>query len=463
MRLLVGTLVVLGVVFGAAFASASAAPGPRGSGIDRAQQAPQPTEAPGERIPCNPTYDRTIEPRIVKEGDNLTVRSTYNYECGGGTRKINYFLVIENSQSMRQGAGGREALQNITRGARNFVNQVDYASGSQGGLVLFADVPTFRVPLIGGEEGRKALIEGLEGISIKPIAEASGLGAAIRDATGSLPTGVETDAHNVLIVVDAGAEEVPGSTIVNRPTACNAARQAGVTVVAISFPQAQRRLQSCASSGWFFELNSNLATNAPDIFRNITEGILRGLQMEKVIYSDFLEDGFDYVVRSGYPRDPDYTVLSEIFWQFGKTVPPTGQLIEYQLAVEEEVFTAGEPRSVSLWSNLEFGFQQGSSVPVRMPNPLVCVYKNDPAECHQFSLTLTPSAPVTPSATPSAQTPTDVPTATATRTTTATQVTPTSTQGTVEPSTTPSPTATGEIETRTIYLPLAERQRSGVD
>lgn len=413
----------------------------------------QPTEEPREGpIPCDPSYSRTIEPRIVKEGENVTISSRYSFLCTGETRKLNYVWVVENSGAMRQGQGGREALDNVTKGARNFINQVDYANGSRGGLMLYASTRTFRVPLIGGEQGRKALIEAFEGISIAPIDNSAGAGAAIRDATGALPTGVQTDFSNVLIIVDAGAQEVPGSDIVDRYTACNAARQSGVTVVVLSFPQAGRRLASCASSGWFFQLSSNTARNMPEVMDKVAEGLLRGLQMDRVLYSDFLEDGFDYVARSGYPRDPDYKVLSEVFWEFGKTAPPSGQVIEYQVKVAEDVFQRGVPRDVSLWSYLDFIYAQGTAVKARMPNPQICVYKDDPAECSQFALTLTPDAaetatPTVPPATPTSQA-TLAPTETAT---------PTETAG---PTETASPTATEETSGVRIFLPIAARGAS---
>jgi hypothetical protein len=369
----------------------------------------QATEVPREGpIPCDPSYTRTIEPRIVQEGGALTIQSQYRFICTGETRKVNVVFVVENSGYLRQGLGGREALDNITKGARNFVNQIDYSNGSRTGLMLYAATDTFRVPLTGGEDGRKALLEAFEGISIEPMGDSSGAGAAIRDATGALPTGVQSDFSNILIIVDAGAPEVPGSDLVDRYTACNAARLGGVTIAVLSFPQAGRRLAACASSGWFFQLRSNTAPDAPDTFDRIAEGMLRGLQMDKVTYSDFLEDGFNYTPGSGYPRDPDFVVLSEMFWEFvGKTSPPTGQVVEYQVTLDKDVFPGGTIRPISLWSYLEFTYAQGTTVKAEMPNPPVCIYKDSPSECAAFAITLTPAAEdtATPTQPPTSPTP----------------------------------------------------------
>lgn len=391
-------LLVLLAAFAALGAAGSATPAGAGA-VPQQQPTDEPREGP---IPCDPSYTRTIEPQVVQEGEMVTVKTQYRFICTGETRKLNYIFVVENSAQLRQGMGGREALDNVTRGARNFINQVDYANGSRGGLMLYAGSRTWRQPLIGGEEGRKALIDAFNGISISPDGNSAGAGAAIRDSTGALPTGVSSDFSNVLIIVDAGAIEVPGAQLVDRYTACNAARISGVTVAVVSFPAAGRRLAACASSGWFFQLNSDVGRNAPETFDKIAEGLLRGLQMDKVIYSDFLEDGFRYEMGSGYPRPPDYVVLSEMFWEFvGRSVPPTGQLVEYKVRVDKDVFPFGVPRNLSLWSHIEFVYAQGTSIRVRLPNPPLCIYRDSPDECSGFGATATSPPPVeTPTADP---------------------------------------------------------------
>lgn len=421
-----------------------------------------PTEEPREGpIPCDPSYTRTVVgpdgSRIVKEGDSVTVHSQYRFVCTGETRKVNFIFVIENSGALRQGQGGREALDNVTKGARNFINQVSFDNGSRGGIMLYAASRTWKVPLTGGggDEGRRALLDALATISIEPIGNSAGAGAAIRDATAALPVGIVTEFSNVMIIVDAGAMEVPGADLVDRYTTCNAARQSGVTVAVVSFPLAQRRLRSCASSGWFFQVNSDEGRNVPELFNTIAEGMLRGQTMAKVTYSDWPEDGFDYTVGSGYPRDPDFVVMGEAFWEFvGKTAPPTGQDVDYLLEIEPGVFTGGTVKPVSIWSRLEFSYAEGTTIKVEMPNPPICVYRHSPSECAAFAATLTPDAPETPVTTPTTASPTSPPTTPATEEPTDT---PTPTD---EPPPTPdTPTATEPTgPEHPIYLPVTHRR-----
>ncbi|MFN2250989.1 MAG: hypothetical protein ACK2UL_03655 [Anaerolineae bacterium] len=423
----------------------------------------QPTEEPREGpIPCDPVWDRTIEPRIVEEGGRVTVKSTYYFKCSGETRKINYFILLENSNALRQGRGGMVALDNFEDGARDFVNQVDYANGSQGGLMLYASVNQIRVPLGGGEQNRKNMLEALGNISIKPIDNANGAGAAIRDATGLLPTQEDDpDATNVLIIIDAGAEEVPGEgpPIINRATACNAARQSGVLVVGIGFPASGNRLLTCATRGWYWRTNTNEATDLPDIFDEITEAILRGREMKQVNYSDWPHPGVNYVDGSGYPRDYDYEVIGEYTWEFpGKQAPPTGQQIEYAFDLDRVTFPGNQITEVSIDSTLSFNFTAGDPIPILMPNPEVCIYRPGYQQfCDDWAARyLTPTAPPeTPSATITPGGATETPTATPTST-----IDP-SGSGTPTPTETtePTPTATEAPTQNTggseLYVPAA--------
>ena len=407
------------------------------------------TDGPGpaqdqEFLWCDPSWSREVDPRIIKEGDQVGVKVNYKFYCTAEVKKVNYMMVIENSGALRQGLGGREALENVQKGSQRFVNQVAYSNGSQAGLVLYATSRTIRVPLMGGEAARKEMLDAIGNISIEPIGNGVNLGAAIRDATQQLPTGVTTEFTNIMIIVDAGAMEVP-DPLVDRLTACNAARQGGVTVAVLSFPNAQRRLSACANRGWFFQVRNDEGTDVPAIFDQIAEGLLRDKQMDKVIYTDEVRDGFKYVKNSGYPREPDFGGL-EIGWEFiGKTAPPTGQRIEYNVVTEKGELPYGQGVEVSQAAHLVFSYIDQTDVTVNMPNPQVCVYRTDPRECDRFALTLTPPAPTetpiigdTPTPTPTA---TDVPPSPTFElvTPTPTTVSPSETPATVETPTTQPP------------------------
>jgi hypothetical protein len=383
-------------------------------------QAPGPIE---DLIPCDPVYTRSIEPRIFKIGEETTVRAEYNFKCTGEARKLNYFLVIENSGALRQGRGGREALDHVIEGAQDFVNQVDYANGSQGGLVLYAATSTVRLPLQGGNS--------------------AGAGAAIRDATGLLPTSVESEFANVLIIVDAGASETT-DPLVTRHTACNAARQAGVTVAVVSFPNAQGRLVQCSSGGWFKQVTTHEGDNVEDIFAEFAEGMLRGKMMTEVTYSESLVDGFEFVDGSGYPREPDYPPVYGAFgWTFGRDAP---QSVQFNVRASEDLAGTGHPRPLVDFAELLFEFTDKTRARAYLPNPDVCVYRDDPGECAGLP-TLTPSSGSTDTPVATTPPPSDTPVPT---------TPPPST--TEVPVDTPTPTATStntlEPIGNKIYLPV---------
>jgi hypothetical protein len=355
---------------------------------------------------------------------------------------------------LRQGRGGREALDNVEKGARKFVNQVDYENDSKGGLMLYADTIQIRVPLGGGEQNRKNMLQALGKISIKPTGNSNAAGAAIRDATGLLPTQEnDPDATNVLIIIDAGAPEVPGPgpPIINRPTACNAARQSGVLVVGIGFPEARGRLLSCVTRGWYFSVDSQTGRNVPELFGDITEAILRGREINQVDYSDWPYPGIDYVDGSGYPRDYDFETIGEYTWEFpGKDAPPTGQKIEYSLELDKVSWPGNQIGTISNDSMMSFNYTAGDSIDVEMPNPDICVYRPGEALfCEDWARqNLTPTAPaVTPTVT---DTPEPV---TATATDAPATDTPTPTEEGPDPTETPTPTA--DVHGYDIFMPMA--------
>lgn len=423
--------------------SSTAAMSPESLGDFSVQQdEPGPIE---DLLPCDPTYDRSIEPRIFKIGEETTVRASYTFKCTGEARKINYFLVIENSGALRAGRGGREALDHVIEGAKDFVNQVDYANGSRGGLVLYAATSTIRLTLQGGDAGQMNLIQALHGISIEPIGDSAGAGAAIRDATGLLPTGVQTDAANVLIIVDAGATEV-SDPLVTRYTALNAARQAGVTVAVISFPAAGRRMASGASGGWYKEVSDKNGGNVEQIFADLAEGMLRGKLMENVSYSESLVDGFELVQGSEYPRSPDFGPVYGAFgWDFGPDAPKS---VMFNVRASEDLAGTGYPRKLTDFAEALFEYQDKTRARAYLPNPDVCVYRDDPAECAG----LPPLTPTTSANTPAPTTavPTDTPEATLAPTETLEATTPAATETSVP---TTMPTHTPVPEGTSIYLP----------
>jgi hypothetical protein len=406
-----GVIRLLAVTFLVAFAVAVGAAGSSAPAAAAPNVPMQPTAEPVEGpIPCDPVLSRTIEPNIFKVGEETTVRSEFRYNCTGKTRKINYMIVLENSTALRAGAGDREALDNVTKGAARFVNQVDYNNDSKGGLILYASSLTVRLPLQGGDSGQEGMIRALGNISFESLGGGAVIGEAIRTGTELLPTNTETDATNIMIIIDAGGMELP-NPLVTSGTACNAARQSGVTVAVISFPNAQRRLAGCSTRGWYKQVTSDEGRNVPAIFDQLAEGMLRGKQMQDTSYSDLLEDGFDLVSGSAYPRPPDTSWQSEYTWNFAKSV--TTQRIEYKVKADPDLYLTGVTRKLSVNAGMQFTYVDSSSLSVAMPNPDICVYRADPSECANKIPTPTSSVPpptvVPTTAVPTTAVPTDTP------------------------------------------------------
>jgi hypothetical protein len=260
------------------------------------------TPIPEGPIPCDPSANRTIDPRVVEQGGEMEVSIRYTFNCTGEDRRINVFLVIENTSYLR---GPRnQALTNVKEGLLRFVNQVNYLIGSRGGLTLYAENYTNRVTLVGGNEGKQSLLEAIGRISVEPVGNSAGAGAAIRDATGRLPTQAEDPgATNVLFIVDAGAPVTtqPGITLA---TACHAAEEAGVHVIVVGLEMAGYRLGGCATSGWARYDPSPDARGFPDIADELAEALVKGQKADTSEILEALSSAVE-MLPGAQPFEPD--------------------------------------------------------------------------------------------------------------------------------------------------------------
>jgi len=441
-----GLLAVLGLLG----AVATSGPAAGAQGARPMQATPEPTPRPEGPVPCDPRAAQVVVPRAVESGGVFNVTVEYDYKCTGETRRVNFIFVIENTAYLRPAGSGFELLNNLKRALQNFVNKVDYNNGSTGGMTLYADDYTNRVPPQGGANGKANLLTQIGLISVKETGNSAGAGAAIRNATERLPTSTELEgATNVLIVVDAGG---PVSTrpLITLETACKAAKDAGVLVSVVGLRAAGSRMFGCSSNGWSRGSGAANGSDLPDIFDGLAESLLKGRRAQSSAYFESFHTAFEYVSGSSQPKEPVNQFANDWEWRFDQSNPPAGGFqITYQLrAVPDQVRNAVVPLSAE--SRIDLIFPAGPVGTLFLPEMRVCVYDPGRASfCDPFLLSLTPTP--TPAATvPATEVPTMGP-PTETPTPEPTVDTP------VAPTETPTPSATPDVPQGLIYLPALVR------
>ncbi len=365
--------------------------------------------------PCGVQAKRTIEPRAVEEGGVFNVKVNYDYDCTNKAKRINLILLVETTIDARNIADRNGLLRSLKDGLSSFVHTTDFANGTTGGLTLVGVDYTYRVPLRGDRDGRDALLQAIEGISLKPISGPVGLGAALVDAVGRLPTGVAGAGESWVIIFDRGAPEFvnnqqPPVTIVD---GCNRAVTAGVNIAVVSHEQAPDRFP-CVTRGYARRSSGPSAPDLPTIFGELGKSIVSGPQATETVYRDYVHnDTFSYVDGSGRPRPPDDlrgNPPDDISWNNLDSLKPAGgHIIEYQLKTETNVPKPVIKISTTLFPTIKFIWADGNVSDYTLDdpenNPEVCIYRKGKyrEDCQALGLPLTPTpTPTTP--------PTDVPT-----------------------------------------------------
>lgn len=443
--------------------------GLQGAAADSPPRPLQGGEEPPEERPCGIVFDRTVEPRVVKQGDNLTVRMHYDYKCASRARKVNIILAIADTLGSdfnpRDGVSVRSNLQ---RGLKDFANRINYSNGSCVGLVIFASGAMPLMPLMCGAEARVEILNRIDtNIRLKATGGVNGMGEAIRDSTQQLPVD-DPLADNLIVVFDSGAPETTATEErIPVPTnqACEVAHRGGVDIAAIQMARAQSRLvgYKCITQGMWTSRQDN-GDDLQGLWNAAAEALLYGDKMSEVTYCDYFNrQFFEFIPGSATPRDPDEDdPFSGICWTFqANTHRPGGQYIEYTMRVKDDDPSLDEQKTpLGDEGLLYFRFASGSNLEYFVPNPDICIYdKARPQFCANFPPVTPTAAP--PTETASAPAPTDTPQP-------ATQVPPTATTSGPQPSDTPeppaTPTTTNPLPTQTpsggIYLPALVRAGS---
>ncbi len=428
-------------------------------------------EEPPEERPCGIVFDRTLEPRVVKQGDQITVRVNYDYKCAQRSRKVNIILAVADTLSQDVNPrDGVSILNNLKRGLKDFANRVNYSNGSCIGLIVFSTTSMPLMPLQCGAAARDEILRRIDNnLRLKPSGSVNGLGEAIRDATQQLPVDDRTQ-DNLIVMFDSGAPETTATEErIPVPTgqACEVAHRGGVEFAAVQMALAQSRLNSykCITQGMWTSRQAD-GKDLQEVWNAAAEALLYGDKMNDASYCDYFNRQlFEFIPGSASPRDPDEDdPFSGICWNFkASTHRPGGQSIEYSMRVkDDDPGLAGQKIELGDEAVLYFNFVSGADLEYFLPNPQVCIYeKGKPEFCDNFP-------PAVPTATPDVPAPTE--TATGPRPTdTPVAPPPTDTPSVPSPTDTPEPPST-EVPTqepatavptqapqRSIYLPSLER------
>ena len=180
-------LVAAVVLFGMAMSvpGASAAP----ARLPVMQDEPTPTPQilqDSSLVPCNLRGKHDLDPRIVEEGDDVTVTVDYSYNCvTQGTRQIDMVLVLEDTSALRieRDQGGQQPLVNLKDAIQRLVISVDPTNGSRIGMVKYGPNWTGAPPIGSGEAHFQAFLNAINLVR-GALGGCANPGSALRAASG---------------------------------------------------------------------------------------------------------------------------------------------------------------------------------------------------------------------------------------------------------------------------------------
>lgn len=434
--------VILAVLVLVALALGGAAS--RSAGPPAAAAAPHVPARPLDH-PCGLTAERQASPLVLEENGEIEVTASYNYRCPEGSRRVHFFLLVENSRDMqRDGRTGRQLLENVREGLAAFVGQIDYDAGSKGGLIVFNRTWSERLPLRGEGGGRQALLAAINTFPVGIGVSAASVGGAINEAMRQFGEAEDAEgATNLILIVQAGASLAGPDDDIG--AACRAAKDAGAIVALLILDGVTEPLGDCASPNWTRGSTRPNGEGIPDTLTDLGEAATFGHQAARVEYCDEFSQSFRFVDGSGVPRPPDAIALDQYCWVDDAPAPDEGYEVAYRIRAAADV--ANEIVQTSSSALVRLTFADASMAEIRFELPEVCVHAaGRPEFCDPFLATLTPQATtpvptVAPTGTPSPTPPVG---------------SPTSTAETPEITVTPAPTDV--VEGARIYLPATARR-----
>lgn len=463
----------------ALFAATAALPGttPVGHAAPASQTGPlqdEPTETPEPQegiTPCDTKGRHSIEPRIVEEGEQVTVKVEYDFNCSSdGTRQVDLMYVLENNGMLKLvgESPGQSLLNNLKDGMQRLALAVDWRNESRVGMIWYGCNWQGIVPIGSGSQHYDLWLRQINAIRGQVPGganPATSLRAASSDLN-NLAKDPDNPVPGVMILIDAGSpgcQGAPPPQEAGLEQACNAAKAEGNVLALVSLEAAQGRLRGCNSRGWYWRSGREDGSDLPAIFEQIRDQLLFSKRPSETHYNDFLQTAyFEYVFGSGIPRDADNIFFnSDLTWEEPVPQNPVGAY-QYEYKVQTLVGSGGavSPITIAPGPQITLYYADGASNRVLLENQDVCIYRSGRREqdCGPFEASLTatavasaatPTPDVTPTLTPDVPDPTETP---ETPDPTATPEEPDPTETPVEPD--PTETPTGPVSTP-IYLPMS--------
>ncbi len=359
--------------------------------------------------PCDASATRSVGPSTVYAGDTVTMTTAIQAYCGDAKpRGIDVMFVVDRSITVHEDG----LLDSIQTGLTNFVLAMDFES-STAGLITYARQDQIATNLT---HDQSRVLNAIRSIRLSEENDVRGVDGAFRKAVGKLDNDGDPANQKVVFITVAGVDQ--SQALVNMPTVTNSARNAGVKVIFLLFPQARYRhlveaASDCTSNCPTYQLGSKVATkwawpvderNYAETTSMLATRLLRARAIDRIVHEEYLHSGAVLVPGSVSP--PATQVGQRLLWDLAG-VPARGLTLTYRA----RMIYPNETYPVADSAVLEVVDDLGENHPIAVDNPDIEVL--DPA----LRPTPVPSATATPEATPTAAA-TDTPTATPTETST---------------------------------------------
>lgn len=256
-------------------------------------------QAPAER--CTITGTKTALPARVLRGDPVEVRLRIKPSCPGETfRDVDVVLVIDQSRSMADGAGGaggqsKEAAAKSA--AKAFVDAALSTGRSRVSLVTFGGSANLGIGLSSDTVAIKRAIDGF------PLISGTNISAGIDLAFESVLTpNARPSALQVIILMSDGAPNVPAPNPDQAAVrSANAARLGGVQLFAIGLgSDRDDDLLTRTAGGAANYYPSPNGSDLENIYRNIAV-LVGNFAVRDMVLDDDLSQYVQYVAGSAVP------------------------------------------------------------------------------------------------------------------------------------------------------------------
>lgn len=326
-----------------------------------------------------------MSPRVVEEGQPISVEVTYQYDCReDGTRQVDLLYVVENNGQLRAESG--KLRNNLVNALQNLALAVDYRNGSRFGMIWIGCNWQGIVPLNSGKDHYEGWLRQISSIRGQ-MPGGVNFGSAMRAASGDLnnlakekPEGIPP---GVMLIIDAGSIECVGVPAPQDDAsvgdACNAAKSEKNIVILVALQASQGRLNGCNSRGWYFRSSSEAGNDLPGLFTQIRDQLLEGKKPQTTAYNDYLQPAyFQYQDLSGIPRDPDTVVFgTDLAWEENVSRSNPRASFRYTYKVDTLQGSGGiiTPITIDPGPDLQYYYANGTSDQLLLENETVCIYR----------------------------------------------------------------------------------------